>query len=97
MVNANALAVVHEFGLGDAIRHRIGHGMGLQGHEGPWLAPGDSTLLEVGMVFSNEPGIYRPGLDGYRTINSMLVTEKEAKVMSCFLTNNPPDMRVLPV
>lgn len=97
MVNANALAVLHEFGLGDAIRHRIGHGMGLQGHEGPWLAPGDSTLLEVGMVFSNEPGIYRPGLDGYRTINSMLVTEKEAKVMSCFLTNNPPDMRVLPV
>ena len=50
--------------LGDAIRHRIGHGMGVEGHEAPWLAPGDLTPVAPGMVFSNEPGVYRPGRDG---------------------------------
>jgi Xaa-Pro dipeptidase len=94
-VNAAALKVLREAGLGDAIRHRIGHGMGLQGHEGPWLAPGDRTVLKPNMVFSNEPGIYRPGIDGYRTINSMIVTDGEASVPSCFLAHNPPEERII--
>jgi Xaa-Pro aminopeptidase len=96
-VNESALAVLREYGLGDAIRHRIGHGMGLQGHEGPWLAPGDDTLLQPGMVFSNEPGIYRPGLDGYRTINSMIVTDGDARVTSRFLAQHPPEKRIIPL
>ncbi len=94
-VNVAALEVLREAGLGDAIRHRIGHGMGLQGHEAPWLAPGDDTILMPNMVFSNEPGIYRPGVDGYRTINTMIVTEGEARVPSRFLSENPPEKRVL--
>jgi Xaa-Pro dipeptidase len=94
-VNEAALGVLREYGLGDAIRHRIGHGMGLQGHEGPWLAPGDNTPLVAGMVFSNEPGIYRPRIDGYRTINSMIVTEGEARVTSRFLAENPPEKRII--
>jgi Xaa-Pro aminopeptidase len=94
-VNEAALAALHEYGLGDAIRHRIGHGMGLQGHEGPWLAPGDATVLVPDMVFSNEPGIYRPGVDGYRTINTMIVTQGEARVPSRFLAEHPPEKRVL--
>ena len=44
--------------------------------EAPWLAPGDDTPVEAGMVFSNEPGIYRPGIDGWRTINTMIVGEQ---------------------
>jgi Xaa-Pro aminopeptidase len=96
-VNEAALGALRSYGLGNAIRHRIGHGMGLQGHEGPWLAPGDETMLVPGMVFSNEPGIYRPGLDGYRTINSMIVTDGEARVPSRFLAENPPERRVLPL
>jgi Xaa-Pro dipeptidase len=96
-VNEAALAVLRDAGLGDAIRHRIGHGMGLQGHESPWLAPGDDTLLTVGMVFSNEPGIYRPGRDGYRTIDTMIVTDGAAEVPSRFLADNPPERRVLTV
>ncbi len=96
-VNEAALAVLHEASLGDSIRHRIGHGMGLQGHEAPWLAPGDETLIQPNMVFSNEPGIYRPGLDGYRTINTMIVTEGTARVPSLFLTENPPEKRILTV
>jgi len=94
-VNEAALTALNDAGLGDAIRHRIGHGMGLQGHEGPWLAPGDSTVLVPNMVFSNEPGIYRPGIDGYRTINSMIVTENGASVPSRFLAEHPPEKRVI--
>ncbi|MBK9745188.1 MAG: aminopeptidase P family protein [Chloroflexi bacterium] len=94
-VNTAALNVLKEYGLGDAIRHRIGHGMGLQGHEAPWLAPGDETPLVPKMVFSNEPGIYRPGIDGYRTINTMIVTDGAASVPSRFLAENPPETRIL--
>lgn len=94
-VNEAALGALRDAGLSDAIRHRIGHGMGLQGHEAPWLAPGDHTVLVPGMVFSNEPGIYRPGVDGYRTINSMIVTDGDAYVPSRFLAENPPEKRVL--
>jgi Xaa-Pro dipeptidase len=93
--NEAALAELRQAGLGDAIRHRIGHGMGLQGHEAPWLAPGDNTILVPNMVFSNEPGIYRPGIDGYRTINSMIVTEGAAEVPSRFLSEHPPEKRIL--
>ena len=96
-VNEAALGVLREAGLGDAIRHRIGHGMGLQGHESPWLAPGDQTILTAGMVFSNEPGIYRPGRDGYRIIDSMIVTDGAAEIPSRFLAENPPESRILPL
>jgi Xaa-Pro dipeptidase len=94
-INEAALEQLKEAGLADFIRHRIGHGMGIQGHEAPWLAPGDNTKLLAGMVFSNEPGIYRPDIDGYRTINTMIVTETEAEVASMFLKNHPPEARVL--
>jgi Xaa-Pro aminopeptidase len=96
-VNEAALGVLRDAGLGDAIRHRIGHGMGLQGHESPWLAPGDATILVPGMVFSNEPGIYRPGIDGYRTIDTMIVTAGAAQVPSRFLAQNPPERRILSI
>ena len=96
-VNDAALQVLKDYGLESAIRHRIGHGMGLQGHEAPWLAPGDMTLLKPDMVFSNEPGIYRPGHDGYRTINTMIVTNGEARVASRFLAEHPPEKRILAI
>lgn len=95
-VNEAALNVIKAAGYGDCIRHRIGHGMGLRGHEAPWLAPGDGTILQAGMVFSNEPGIYRPGNDGYRTISTMIVTEGVAEVPSRFLAENPPAARIIP-
>jgi Xaa-Pro aminopeptidase len=94
-VNEAALSQLHRYGYADAIRHRIGHGMGLQGHESPWLAPGDLTRLVPNMVFSCEPGIYRPGIDGYRTINTMIVTNGAAEVPSRFLAEHPPEKRIL--
>ena len=95
-VNQAALGVLREAGFGDAIRHRIGHGMGVEGHEAPWLAPGDPTIVAPGMVFSCEPGVYRPGLDGWRTIDTLIVDADEVEVASRFLTQHPPGVRVLP-
>lgn len=95
-VNEAALQVIESAGYGDHIRHRIGHGMGIEGHEAPWLAPGDATSVQANMVFSCEPGIYRPGVDGCRTINTLLVSEEgAARVVSRFLHENPPERRVL--
>lgn len=94
--NTAALDELRGAGLGEAIRHRIGHGMGLQGHEAPWLAPGDTTPIRPGMVFSNEPGVYRPGHDGYRVINTMVVTEEGVTVPSKFQSDTPIDQRVIP-
>ena len=94
-VNTAALDELRHAGLEDAIRHRIGHGMGLEAHEAPWLSIGDRTPCAAGMVFSSEPGVYRPDLDGYRTIHTMICTEKGTEVPSRFQFDNPIDSRVL--
>lgn len=96
-VNDAALAVLRNAGYGDAIRHRIGHSMGIEGHEAPWLSTGDETILQPMMVFSNEPGIYRPGIDGYRIIDSMVVTPIGGKRLSRYLLEHGPDDRVIAI
>lgn len=96
-VNTAALAPIRAAGLGDAIRHRIGHGMGVEGHEAPWLAPGDRTPASPGMVFSCEPGVYRPGRDGWRTIDTLVVASTGVDVPSRFQTTHPIDTRVLSI
>lgn len=96
-VNEAALDALRAAGLGEAIRHRIGHGMGVEGHEAPWLAPGDDTRVEPGMVFSSEPGVYRPGRDGYRTINTMIVHAGGVEIPSRFQADHPIDNRVIAI
>jgi Xaa-Pro dipeptidase len=95
-VNEAAMAPLHAAGLGEAIRHRIGHGMGVEGHEAPWLAPGDATPTAAGMVFSCEPGVYRPGRDGYRTIETLIVGEGGVETASRFQSEHPAAARVIP-
>jgi Xaa-Pro dipeptidase len=53
--------------------HRCGHGLGLDGHEHPYLVRGSKTLLEPGMTFSNEPGIYVRGEFGMRCEDDMVI------------------------
>jgi Xaa-Pro dipeptidase len=53
--------------------HRLGHGIGLDGHEHPYLVRGSKTVLEPGMTFSNEPGIYIPGEFGMRCEDDMVI------------------------
>ena len=65
---ADALArdVLKERGLGDYFTHSLGHGIGVHVHEAPYLAPSRQNVLEEGMVFSNEPGVYFNGKYGLR-------------------------------
>ncbi|NEX46615.1 M24 family metallopeptidase [Pseudotabrizicola algicola] len=95
-VNEAALAPIRAAGFGDAIRHRIGHGMGVEGHEAPWLSPGDATPAAPGMVFSCEPGIYRPELDGWRCIETLIVTDTGCETASRFQSDHPAHTRIIP-
>ena len=55
--------------------HRLGHGIGMEVHEGPYLDGGSDTILAPGMTFSNEPGIYLLGNLGIRLEDIVCVTE----------------------
>lgn len=66
------------------IRHRTGHGLGLEVHEWPYIVEGNARLLEPGMVFTVEPGIYRIGEIGVRIEDDMLVTEDGAESLTTF-------------
>jgi Xaa-Pro aminopeptidase len=65
-VDAAARAVIDDAGYGDYFVHRLGHGIGLEGHEHPYLVAGNDHVLEPGNAFSIEPGIYLPGRLGVR-------------------------------
>ena len=58
--------VIEEAGYGEYFIHRTGHGIGLEGHEHPYIVEGNDLPLEPGMTFSVEPGIYIPGEFGVR-------------------------------
>jgi Xaa-Pro dipeptidase len=67
--------VIVDRGYGDRILHRTGHGFGITGHEAPYLAEGYDRELAPGMLISIEPGIYIPGLGGFRHSDTILVTD----------------------
>jgi len=62
-------------GLGEYLLHRTGHGFGLGNHEGPWVAAGSKDVLAPNMLVSIEPGIYVPGVGGFRHSDTVLITE----------------------
>lgn len=70
-----ARRVISEAGYGRYFTHRLGHGMGMDGHESPYLVEGNRRLLEPGMVFTIEPGIYLPGRWGVRIEDDVVVGE----------------------
>jgi len=74
-VDAAARNVLAQAGLGDAFIHRTGHGIGLSVHEEPYIVGGNDIVLETGMAFSIEPGIYFPGAWGARIEDIVVVTE----------------------
>ncbi len=67
---------VEDSGLTEGLRHHTGHGIGLDGHEPPWLDPGDRTVIREGMVFSCEPGLYFPGYAGFRHSDTVVITKR---------------------
>ncbi len=93
-VDAAARSVIQEAGYGDQFRHGLGHGIGLEVHEGPRLGPtGVTGRLEPGMVVTVEPGIYLRGRFGVRLEDDVLVTSTGRRVLSTLPT--APDEVVL--
>ena len=74
-VDAAARNVITAEGYGDFFIHRTGHGIGLEVHEHPYIIEGNRRLLEPGMAFSIEPGIYIPDRFGMRIEDIVLVTD----------------------
>jgi len=71
-IDAVARRVIAAGGYGDQFNHRVGHGIGLEVHEDPYMVAGNATPLQPGMAFSVEPGIYLPGQWGVRLENVVL-------------------------
>ncbi|MBI1808348.1 MAG: aminopeptidase P family protein [Gemmatimonadetes bacterium] len=84
-VDAAARKVIVDAGYGPDYKyflHRVGHGMGMDGHEWPYLVRGNKLPLQAGMVFSDEPGIYIQGEFGIRLEDDMLITENGAELFT---------------
>jgi Xaa-Pro dipeptidase len=74
-VDQAARAVIEAAGYGTFFTHRTGHGLGMEAHEQPYIFGGNDLVLEPGMVFTVEPGIYLPGRGGVRIEDDVVVTE----------------------
>ena len=77
-----ARKVIADGGYGPSFTHRLGHGLGMDGHEVPYLVEGNQTRLEPGMVFTIEPGIYQLGKFGVRIEDDCVMTDAGIEVLS---------------
>ncbi len=72
-VETEVSAAFKELGLAALQRHHTGHSIGLEGHEAPFIDKGDPTVIEENMVFTIEPGLYVPGLAGFRHSDTIVI------------------------
>ncbi len=96
-VDAAARRVVEDAGFGPGYRtftHRVGHGIGMDGHEWTYLVKGNRTALRPGMCFSDEPGIYIPGELGVRHEDIIFITESGAENMTRW-SGSPEDPAIV--
>lgn len=75
---------ISSFGYGQYFTHRLGHGIGLEVHEGYDVSATSETIIEEGMCFSIEPGIYLPNIGGVRIEDLILVSKKGAIILNSF-------------
>lgn len=86
-----ARRVIENGGYGDAFRHRLGHGIGMDVHEPPFLTKGDATVLQPGMCFTVEPSIFIPHQFGARVEDIVVVGEGSGEA----LTTRFKELRVI--
>jgi len=92
-VDKATVKVFKKAGLMHLVKHHTGHGLGLEGHEGPWLDMGNNESLRAGMVVSCEPGIYETGFAGFRHSDTILITEDGAEIITYY----PRDLEALTI
>ena len=85
-VDKQALQQIRKAGFEQFLRHRTGHGIGLEGHESPWIAEGDKTVLRPGMTFSCEPGVYDPNFGGFRHSDTVVVRKDKGEILNRYPT-----------
>jgi Xaa-Pro dipeptidase len=85
-VDKKSLDQIRQAGFEKFLRHRTGHGIGLEGHESPWISEGDRTVLKQGMTFSCEPGIYDPDWGGFRHSDTVVVRKDKGEVLNRYPT-----------
>jgi len=89
--NKMCLDILRSAGYDSYVKHRMGHGLGLEGHEPPWVEDGDDTPLQAGMVVSAEPGLYVPDFGGYRVSDTVLIKSEGPES----LTKYPRDLEAM--
>ncbi len=90
-VDIAARDVIEKSGYGKYFTHRTGHGIGMEGHEDPYMRGDNMQLLEPGMAYTVEPGIYLPNRNGVRIEDNVVITETGADVLS----DMPREIRVV--
>lgn len=90
-VDKAARDVIEKAGYGKYFTHRTGHGIGMEGHEAPYMRGDNLQILEPGMTFTVEPGIYLTNRNGVRIEDNLVVTETGAESLS----DMPREMRVV--
>lgn len=91
-VDRAARSVITEGGYGEAFRHRTGHGLGMACHEEPYMHEANTQVLEPGMTFTVEPGIYLNGKYGARIEDDVVITAHGSRSLSDF----PRDLMIIP-
>jgi len=89
-VDAAARKVISDAGYGQYFTHRLGHGIGLEGHEAPYFARGNKTILQTGMTLTVEPGVYIPGEFGVRLEDDIVITQDGCELLTHRMSHIEP-------